>query len=122
MNTRGEIGKRGEEAVCDYLLSIGHTILEKNWRYGHFEIDIISIDKVGIHFVEVKSRVVPVQAAPQESVNRAKKRRVVKAAQAYIDLEFKGKETEIWLDVAAVTFEGGKINLEYFEGAFVPIY
>lgn len=122
MNTRGKIGKRGEEAVCDYLLSKGHTILEKNWRYGHFEIDIISIDKVGIHFVEVKSRVVPVQAAPQESVNRAKKRRVVKAAQAYIDLEFRGKEMEIWLDVAAVTFEGGKINLEYFEGAFVPIY
>lgn len=122
MNTRGEIGKRGEDAVCSYLLSKGHTILEKNWRYRHFEIDIISLDKVGIHFVEVKSRVAPTQAEPQESVNEVKRRRITKAARAYIERRFQREEPEVWLDVAAVTFEGGNIDLDYFEGAYVPIY
>lgn len=122
MNTRGEIGKRGEDAVCSYLLSKGHTILEKNWRYRHFEIDIISLDKVGIHFVEVKSRVAPTQAEPQESVNEVKRRRITKAARAYIEQRFQREEPEVWLDVAAVTFEGGNIDLDYFEGAYVPIY
>ena len=50
-----KIGRRGEDIVCDYLVDRGHTILERNWRWGHLEIDIISINNIGIHFVEVKS-------------------------------------------------------------------
>ncbi len=122
MNAKGKIGRRGEETVCDFLLERGHTILERNWRCGHLEIDIISIDKNGIHFVEVKTRVAPLQAAPEESVDLRKKNLIAKAAMRYLKLKFAESDLEAFIDVAAVTFERGKTSLEYFENAYTPIY
>ena len=100
MKGRGEFGRRGEDEACMYLVSQGHTILERNWRCGHLEIDVITLAGDGIHFVEVKSRMVPVQGRPEEAVNAAKQRKIV----------------------AAVTFGEGRMELEYFHSAFVPIY
>ena len=124
MNGKGKLRKAGEEEVCKWLISKGHTILERNWRAGKQEIDIISLDRDGIHFVEVKSRTAPVQGEPEEAVNPAKQRNIVKAARRFMTL--KGNELsdnlEIWFDIAAVTFDGGDVRLNYFPGAFVPIY
>ena len=124
MNGKGKLGKAGEEEVCKWLISKGHTILERNWRAGKQEIDIISLDRDGIHFVEVKSRTATVQGEPEEAVNPAKQRNIVKAARRFMTL--KGNELsdnlEIWFDIAAVTFDGGDVRLNYFPGAFVPIY
>ena len=53
---RRDLGRLGEDIACDLLRKMGHTILERNYRNGHLEIDIISIDADGIHFVEVKTR------------------------------------------------------------------
>ena len=82
------------------------------------------MDRDGIHFVEVKSRTAPVQGEPEEAVNPAKQRNIVKAARRFMTL--KGNELsdnlEIWFDIAAVTFDGGDVRLNYFPGAFVPIY
>lgn len=122
MNKKEGLGRRGEDLVCKYLIDNGHTILERNWRSGHLEIDIISLDKVGIHFVEVKSRVAPLQAAPEENVDRVKQRRVTKAAGRYLGHYFADEEIEALLDVAAVTFDGSKVYLDYFEGAYTPTY
>ena len=62
-----ELGRLGEDIACDWLSAHGHTVLRRNYRSGHLEIDIVSIDKDGIHFVEVKTRRFSVQAPPQES-------------------------------------------------------
>ena len=47
---RRDLGRIGEEIACDLLRKMGHRILERNYRNGHLEIDIISIDADGIHF------------------------------------------------------------------------
>lgn len=124
MNGKGELGRRGEDETCRYLMGRGHTVLERNWRSGHLEIDIITLAADGIHFVEVKSRVAPVQGEPEDAVNRAKQRKIVSAAGRY--LAGKGRETgkdlEIWFDISSVTFDGGDIRIKYFPAAFVPIY
>ena len=52
-NKRQVTGKKGEDVACDLLAGRGHTILERNHRVGHFEIDIVSVSADGIHFVEV---------------------------------------------------------------------
>ena len=67
-NFRQELGKKGEDIACGLLLSMGHIILERNWRSGHLEVDIISSCSDGIHFVEVKTRKNSIQAPPQENV------------------------------------------------------
>lgn len=124
MNGKGKLGKAGEDEVCKWLIARGHTILERNWRAGKQEIDIISLASDGIHFAEVKSRTAPVQGEPEEAVNAVKQRNIVKAAGRYMTM--KGKELsdslEIWFDIAAVTFDGGDVRIKYFPGAFVPIY
>lgn len=123
-NHRQELGRRGEELVCSFLKNIGHTILERNWRSGHLEIDIISLDAEGIHFVEVKARKDSIQAPPQENVDRLKQRRIVKAAQNFLRT---GKgipfgSHECMFDVAAVTFREDRADIEWIPQAYIPIY
>ncbi len=123
MRGRIALGKKGEYETCQYLMAHGHTILERNWRAGHLEIDIISLARDGIHFVEVKSRVAPLQGEPQDAVGAMKQRRIAQAANRYIALEAKHirSDTEVWFDVAAVVYDRGGSTLNYFPAAYTPI-
>lgn len=121
---RNEVGRAGEDLACSFLREKGHMILERNYRTGHLEIDIISLDEEGIHFVEVKTRVAPVMAEPQENVRRNKRHRMTKAAEQYLAKKDDKRITDAdaWLDVIAVTFYGDNAKVEYFPNAYVPIY
>lgn len=124
-NARMNLGKLGEDHACKFLESHGHTVVERNWRNGHYEIDIISVDKDGIHFVEVKSRVAPVSAAPEENVGYSKQQKLIRAAQRYLHSDTKKEkfgDVEIFFDVISVIFEGEKTDITYFPQAYVPIY
>ena len=78
-SNRQILGKAGEDLACRYLEGKGHRILERNYRSGHLEIDIITVDADGIHFVEVKARQKSIQAPPQDNVGAAKQKKIVKA-------------------------------------------
>lgn len=121
---RKKTGRRGEDAACKWLMDNGHTILERNWRCGRLEIDIISCDRNGIHFVEVKSRRIPVQANPQDSVDAAKQRKIATAAARYLAMKSCGrpKDEECRFDVISVLFDGRQETVEYFPEAYFPIY
>ena len=123
-NHRQTLGQQGENLACEYLRGIGQTILERNWRSGHREIDIISIDADGIHFVEVKTRQQNVQAPPQDNVNKAKQKRIVSAALGYLNTAqgLPRKDLECFFDVVAITFENDKANVEWIPQAFIPLY
>ena len=123
-NYKRDLGQRGEDIACDYLRRIGHTILERNWRSGHLEIDIISISKNGIHFVEVKTRRRNVQAPPQENVDQRKQAKIIKAALGFLKSR-KGLpfgDYECSFDVMAITFEGDEARTEWIPQAYIPIY
>lgn len=120
-NTRKTLGNLGEDLACEYLTSHGHVILDRNWRYGHLEIDIISKDSQGLHFVEVKSRVAPVSAEPEENVGWQKQRRLTSAANAYLNSRTAG-DLEVTFDIITVVFDGEKTDIRYYNQAFIPIY
>lgn len=123
-NNRQELGRRGEDIACRYLESLGHTILERNWRSGHLEIDIISLDTDGIHFVEVKTRKQSIQAPPQDNVDFRKQKRIVKAALSYLHTR-KGMpfgNRECMFDIVAVTFSGESAQIEWIPQAYIPLY
>ena len=123
-NHRQTLGKRGEDIACRYLEGMGHKILERNFRSGHLEIDIISYDPEGIHFVEVKTRQKSIQAPPQDNVDAQKQRRIAKAASGYLRTR-KGlpyRSLECMFDIVAVTFSGDSFSTEYFEQAYIPVY
>ena len=116
-------GKRGEAAVADYLTAKGHTIVARNWRCGHLELDIVSLDKTGLHFVEVKTRSTAIFAAPQENVGYVKQRRLEIAAKRFLAScggRFWG--VEVYFDIAAVIDNSNCLEINYFPQAFIPTH
>ena len=119
--SRRRLGDLGEEEACHYLEQLGHTVLERNWRWSHLEIDIITRDPEGIHFVEVKSRTAPVSAEPEENVTWTKQRRLVAAANAFLHARCAGG-LDVFFDVVTVVFDGERTDLTYYKQAFIPMY
>ena len=123
-NHRQALGRSGEEIACRYLEGLGHTILTRNWRSGHLEIDIISLSEDGIHFVEVKARQKNIQAAPQDNVGFRKQAHITKAALSFLNSRqgVPYGSHECHYDVVAVTFAEDDVHLEWIPQAYIPIY
>lgn len=125
MTPRMELGRRGEDVACEFLTGKGHIIVQRNFWSGHLEIDIISLDRNGVHFVEVKSRVAPVMVSPEENVTAAKQKKVADAALRYLHTSKDKRlsaDLEVSFDVVAVTFDGGGEIVEWFPNAYYPMY
>jgi len=80
---RQEVGKLGEQIAHRYLKKLGYRIREKGFRCRHGEIDIIAQKKDCIVFVEVRARTGLDFGTPEESLTRAKKRRLIASALTY---------------------------------------
>ncbi|MBR5076275.1 MAG: YraN family protein [Bacteroidales bacterium] len=124
---RPSVGRRGEEEASSYLARLGHRILARNWRSGHLELDIVSLLGRELHIVEVKSRVAPVMAEPEQNVRRDKQRRMVAAANAFLHSAERKElpaDLEIIFDVLSVVFfgNGADFEIEYYPNAFIPLY
>ena len=79
------IGIIGEEEAAKILEQKGFKVLERNWRMGHLEVDLIAENKKEIVFVEVKARTCILNGKmPEENVDETKMRRVTAAANAYL--------------------------------------
>lgn len=118
--SRRALGDLGEDLACDYLKRAGHTVLHRNWTTGHLEIDIITRDSRGLHFVEVKSRVAPLTAEPLDNATTAKMARVAKAALRYAAAR-SGQE-ELFFDIVTVVFQEGRTDINYYPQAYLPVY
>ena len=119
--SRRLLGDLGEEIAGRYLEERGHRILERNWRSSHLEIDIITEDHEGLHFVEVKSRVAPISASPEDNVGYSKQKKLCSAALGYLAASGKG-DKEVFFDIVTVVFDGSRTEIAYYKQAFVPIY
>ena len=115
------LGALGEEKACAFLEGRGHRILQRNWRCGHLEIDIVSSDAKGLHFVEVKSRTAPVSASPEENVTALKQRKIASAALRYLR-QHGAVDAEVFFDVVSVVFDGFDTEVEFFPQAWLPLY
>lgn len=80
---RQTLGKLGESLAARYLQKRGFSIIERNFRAGHGEIDIIARDHGILVFVEVKTRTSDVFGLPEEAVTPKKLREIIKTAAWY---------------------------------------
>lgn len=113
-------GKRGEKIALQHLLRRGLRLRERNWRCGHLELDLVMEDDSRIHIIEVRSRTAPYLISPLESVDRTKQRKIIRAASAYVKRYRIRKE--VVFDIVSITYFEDKYNIEYYEGAFFPLY
>ena len=77
-------GALGEQAAVDYLRRNGFMIVERNYRIGRSEVDIIATRYDELHFVEVKTRKFSSMTAPEEAITEQKMRAMRRAASAYM--------------------------------------
>ncbi len=116
-----KFGDEGEDIAVELLISKGYEIIERNYRYGKGEIDIIAMDpgKKYLVFVEVKSRKNLEYGEPEYAITKNKIRQVKKIAEAYL-YENEMSETDCRFDVVAILFRSQiKPIINHYENAFM---
>lgn len=114
-----EWGRQAENIVCEYLISKGYTVRERNWRpkTSKSEIDLIAQKGDTLIFVEVKARS-DQDADPTDALTAEKIKNVVRGANSYLLAQ-----DEVYyyrFDVAAVNGNVDDYTLDYLEDAFLP--
>lgn len=84
MAAHNEFGRAGEDVAVDFLTEHGYDVLDRNWRSGHKELDIVAEKDGVLVVVEVKTRKTAMYGRPEESVSPLKIRKIVLAADAYV--------------------------------------
>ena len=78
------LGTYGEQIAGKFLEQKGYTILEMQYSAHGCEVDVIAQKGDLIAFVEVKSRIGSGYGQPVESVNVAKQKRIITAAEQFL--------------------------------------
>ncbi len=109
-----EKGKKGEELAYNYLLKKGYSILERNWRYKHLEIDIIAKKDTILHFIEVKTRKDKGLLHAREAMSYKKKQNILRAIEIYLSMH--KLQNTAQLDLIAITIDDKEeMTLEHIE-------
>lgn len=109
-------GKFAEEKVAQHYLKNGYAILERNWRMGKTEIDIIAQRDNTLVLIEVKARSGE-DEDPLDAVTNDKRRRMMRAADTYLK-SLQG-DFSYRFDEAAITGTMDHFSMEILEDAFV---
>ena len=120
MARHNDLGKWGEGVAADYLEQQGYSILERGWRSGHKDIDLIAFKQGILAFVEVKTRKNNAYIQPQQAVDRHKIKLLMTAANRYICNN--NIDAEIRFDIVAIIgTDYSNYKIEHIEQAFLPI-
>ena len=114
---RRERGRAGENAAAAYLRGKGMRILARNWRQGRFELDLVCEESGTLVFVEVRTRAGGAMVAPGETLVPAKRRSLVRAANAYLAAA-NAWDRPCRFDVACVVDTGSTLEVEHHRHVF----
>ena len=93
MAEHNDLGRLGEELAVTWLTNKGYRIVERNWKIGNDEIDIIALKErendrfnrgAFLHFIEVKTRKESTIGHPEQAVNRKKFKTIQRVAGIYL--------------------------------------
>ncbi len=115
--TSDSIGKEAEEIAAIYLESKGYTILERRYRVRLGEIDLIAKDGSVLAFVEVRYRKDASFGRPEETVDRKKQEKIIRAAMFYLS-ENGLTDAPVRFDVVALWRVNGKLKGHLYKDAF----
>ena len=101
MAEHNKLGQEGEQMAATYLEGLGYSILHRNWRHSHYEIDLIAIKNNILHFIEVKIRSSKKFGLPEESVTKKKFRNLLNAADEFLYQHPQYKHVQY--DILAIT-------------------
>jgi putative endonuclease len=119
MRAKDALGRQGEDVAASYLVDQGFTVVERNWRCEHGELDLIGVDGRDTVFVEVKTRSSTAFGHPFEAISDAKLARLRRLASAWCDAQTGARPGIIRIDIVSVLIrDGGMPLVEHLRGVF----
>lgn len=118
MALHNDFGTLGEDIAIAHLRAKGYVVMDRNWRSGHKEIDIVAQKDDTIVFVEVKARANAFYGNPEDAITRRKMHLLVLAADAY--LRCNAIDMEVRFDVITITGSVSRPIIRHYEHAFRP--
>jgi len=111
------LGAKGEKLAADFLCHHGFEIIDRNFRYGRGEIDIVARKDRLIIFCEVKTRTSSTFGKGEDAVDGRKQQQIRKVAEGYIS-EKKLDNFDFRFDVVVVEINRGSTKIRVIEDAF----
>lgn len=110
------LGKAGEQEAMEYLMKNDYMILERNYRAGKHEIDIIAFKDDEIVVVEVKTRSGNEVLEPEEAVDHRKRQMLIWAADKYV--REKNRQEGVRFDIISIIEGKEGRELRHIKDAF----
>lgn len=109
--TTKKIGDRAEDEAANYLVRLGHEIVERNWKTKYCEIDIVSHKAGTVYFTEVKYRRQQNQGGGLAAITPKKLNQMRYAADFYAHSK---KLVDVPMVVSAVSLTGDTPSIEQY--------
>lgn len=119
MTHQKRLGEWGEAEARRYLETKEYVFMERNFRVPEGEIDLVMQDGDIVVFIEVKTRTSDSFGTPEESVSREKRKRLIRAAWAF--LQERERIDASWrIDVVAIEASPNWTiqRLDHYQSAF----
>jgi putative endonuclease len=114
---RQAFGELGERIAERWMRRSGWRVIQRRFRSGHRDIDLVMERDGTVAFVEVKARRGASFGQPIEAVNWKKQKELTKSAQVWIDRH--GRASEVYrFDVVGVLVSDGRVRVRHVPDAF----
>lgn len=114
---RQAFGELGERIAERWLLRQGWRVVQRRFRSGHRDIDLVVERDGTVAFVEVKARKGAEFGGPVQAVDHRKRKQLERSALVWIDRH--GREAECYrFDVVGVLLSGATVRVCHVENAF----
>ena len=110
------LGRRGEDAAAAHLVQRGMTVVARNWRCRHGELDIVAREGATLVFCEVKTRRGLGYGSPLDAITVAKQTRLRTLVGHYL-AEVGGHRGPIRIDAVGILWpSGGEALIDHRRG------
>jgi putative endonuclease len=111
------LGELGERIAERWLRQRGWRVVQRRFRSGHRDIDLVVEQEGVVAFVEVKARRGDRFGDPVEAVNWRKQRELGRSARVWIDRH--GRASDAYrFDVIGVLVAGERVRIRHVANAF----
>jgi putative endonuclease len=118
---RAQLGATAEAAALAHLRAAGLQLLSRNVRYPFGELDLVMRDGATLAFVEVRFRRGKAFGGAAASIDAGKRRKLARAAQAWLGAHRAWSRAPCRFDVVAVSPGAGDVDeceCEWIRAAF----
>lgn len=114
---RQVFGELGERIAERWLRKHGWRVVQRRFRNGHRDIDLVVEQDGTVAFVEVKARRGADFGGPVQAVNWRKRKELERSAMVWIDRHGRAAE-QYRFDVVGVLLNGADVRVCHVENAF----